>query len=102
MGKHIDFAAIDMVALRALPILLQRWLPDGKRRGREYVARNPTRADRTPGSFSISLVSGKWADFASGDRGAGVISLAAYLYRLTQPEAARLVAGMLGISEGQK
>jgi hypothetical protein len=101
MGKRIDYEGIDTAALRALPVLLQRWLPDGQLRGKEYVALNPTRADRSAGSFSISLSSGKWADFATGDRGAGVISLAAFLFGLTQPEAARLVAAMLGVRECQ-
>lgn len=101
MLKYIDFATVNAAALRALPLILSRWLPDGKRRGCEFVAKNPTRPDRTPGSFSINLVTGKWADFATGDRGIGVISLAAYLFRLTQPEAARFVAAMLGIREGQ-
>jgi len=101
MSERINFNAINAVALRALPLILSRWLPDGKRRGREYIAKNPTRADRTAGSFRINTVTGKWADFATDDRGIGVVSLAAYLFHLTQPEAARLVAEMLGIREGQ-
>ena len=99
--KRIDFTAVNTAAVPALPLILQRWLPDGKRQGREFVAKNPTRADRTLGSFSINLATGKWADFATEDRGIGVISLAAYLFHLTQPEAARFVAAMLGIREGQ-
>jgi hypothetical protein len=102
MIKCIDFTTVNAAALRALTLILPRWLPDGKRRGREFVAKNPTRADRTPGSFSINLVTGKWADFATDDRGIGVISLAAYLFHLTQPEAARFVAAMLGLREGQE
>jgi hypothetical protein len=102
MNRNIDFTAVDAAALPSLPLILLRWLPDGKRRGREFVAKNPTRADRTPGSFSINLVTGKWADFATNARGSGVISLAAYLFRLSKPDAARFVAGMLGIREGQK
>ncbi len=102
MTRRIDIKAVNAAALQALPIILPRWLPDGKRQGREFVARNPTRADRTPGSFSINLVTGKWADFATGDRGIGVISLAAYLFHLSQPEAARFVAMMLGLREGRK
>jgi hypothetical protein len=101
MSKRINFVIINEVALRALPLIVARWLPDGKRQGREFVAKNPTRPDRTLGSFSINLVTGKWADFATEDRGIGVISLAAYLFHLTQPEAARFVAAMLGIREGQ-
>src|SRR5947209_584117 len=53
MNKRVNFAAVNEVALRALPLILARWLPDGKRLGREFVARNPTRADRTAGSFRI-------------------------------------------------
>jgi hypothetical protein len=102
MGKQVNFTVINTVALRALPLILCRWLPDGKRQGREFVAKNPTRADRTAGSFRINVVTGKWADFATGDRGIGVISLAAYLFRLTQPEAARFVAAMLGLREGEE
>ena len=102
MMKRIDFGVVNAVALPALLLILQRWLPDGKRQGIEFVAKNPTRADRNLGSFRINLVNGKWADFATGDRGVGVVSLAAYVFHLTQPEAARLVAAMLGISEDQK
>lgn len=98
MKGPIDFSAINAVALRALPAILPRWLPDGKRQGREFVARNPTRADRTPGSFRINVVTGKWSDFATGDRGGDPVSLAAYLFDLTQVEAARRVADMLGVN----
>jgi hypothetical protein len=100
MSERINFKTINAGALRALPLILSRWLPDGKRKGREFIAKNPTRADRAAGSFRINTVTGKWADFATNDRGGGVISLAAYLFRLSQPEAARLVAGMLGIRGG--
>jgi hypothetical protein len=98
-AKSIDFAGINRAALASLPSLLSRWLPDGKRHGHEYLARNPKRADRRPGSFAVNLRSGKWADFATGDRGGDVISLAAYLFDLSQGEAARRVAGMLGARE---
>jgi hypothetical protein len=73
-------------------------LPDGRRFGREYIARNPTRRDRRPGSFKINLVTGHWADFATDDKGGGdLISLAAYLFGLTHAEAARRLAAMLGV-----
>ena len=50
---RIDFAAINRMALARLLMLLGRWLPDGNREGREYVARNPTRTDRWSGSFKV-------------------------------------------------
>ena len=71
--------------------------PDGRVVGREYVARNPTRADRRPGSFRINVHSGKWSDFATGDKGGDVVSLAAYLSGTGQGEAARSLADMLGV-----
>ena len=44
MRRSLDFSAINAAALPALPALCARWLPGGKRIGREYVAKNPTRA----------------------------------------------------------
>lgn len=95
--SHIDFAAVNAAALSALPLLVRRWLPDGRVLGREYVARNPRRSDRKPGSFKINLHSGKWADFASGDAGGDPVSLAAYLAGTGQADAARSLAEMLGL-----
>lgn len=94
----IDFAGINRAALATLPILLERWLPDGQRKGSEYIALNPRRADRHLGSFRINLRSGKWSDFATGDQGGDPISLAAYLFDLGQGEAARRLAAMLEVS----
>jgi hypothetical protein len=97
--SRVDFSKINAAAHRALPLILMRWLPDGRRQGREFVAKNPTRSDGHPGSFSINLVSGKWSDFATGDRGGDPISLAAYLFGLSQVDAARRIADMLGLRE---
>ena len=95
----IDFEGINAVALPALSALCARWMPGGKRIGREYVTLNPTRADRRAGSFKVNLQTGRWADFATGDKGGDVVSLAAYLFGLRQTEAARRLADALGISE---
>ncbi|GAB4356148.1 MAG: hypothetical protein Kow00114_06910 [Kiloniellaceae bacterium] len=100
-GPKLDFEAINRAALARLPELLGRWLPDGRRIGNEWVARNPNRADKKPGSFKINLGTGKWADFATGDGGGDVIALAAYLSGLRQGEAARRLADMLGVRHGQ-
>lgn len=97
----IDFNKINSTALAALPSLLSRWLPDGRRYGHEWVARNPRRSDRRPGSFRVNMHSGKWADFATGDCGGDVISLAAFLAGSGQADAARNLQQMLGISDGQ-
>ena len=93
----IDFDGINRAALAALPVLLQRWLPDGRRRGCEWVARNPTRNDRTLGSFSINMRTGAWADFAVGARGRDVVALYAYLRGISQGAAANELARLLDV-----
>jgi hypothetical protein len=79
------------------PEILTRWLPDGRREGAEWVARNPKRADGRLGSFKVNLHSGRWSDFATGDKGGDLIALAALLFNLRQDEAARRVAKMIGL-----
>lgn len=97
--NRIDFAAVNAAALRVLPDLLRQWLPDGRMVNGEWVAKNPTRHDRRAGSFSINVRSGKWADFATGDRGGDVVSLTAYLGGLSQREAACLLSDHLGVGQ---
>ena len=70
-GAAGGFAAVNRAALAVLPKLLARWLPDGKAVNGEWVALNPKRNDRRPGSFGINLKTGRWADFATGDKGGG-------------------------------
>ena len=98
-GRPIDFPAVNRAALTRAVDLLRRWLPDGRIEGSEYVARNPRRVDRRPGSFKVNLRTGKWSDFATGDRGSDQVSLAAYLGEFGQVEAARHLAAMLGLSD---
>lgn len=93
----VAFHLVNEAALAALPTILERWLADGHRDGQEYVARNPTRADRRLGSFKVNLATGRWADFATGDRGGDPVSLAAYLFGLSQADAARRLSDMLGL-----
>jgi hypothetical protein len=95
----IDFDSINRAAVPMLPALCQRWLPSGKFTGREYVVRNPRRNDQRPGSFSVNVRTGRWADFASGERGGDPVSLAAFIFNLEQGEAARRLAKMLNIPE---
>jgi hypothetical protein len=98
MNGQIDFARVNRAALAALPTLLARWLPGGRTEGPEYVALNPRRADRRPGSFRINTRTGRWADFAvKSARGGDVVSLAAYLGDVGQGEAAERLAAMLGV-----
>jgi hypothetical protein len=100
MNGPIDFAEINRAALASLPAVLARILPGGKRVGSEVVALNPRRADRRLGSFKVNRYNGRWADFATGDKGGDPVSLVAYLADVPQAEAARLLARMLEIEAG--
>jgi hypothetical protein len=100
MKNALDFEAINQAALAAFPAVLNRLLPRGKTVGRELVALNPRRADRNIGSFKVNRFNGKWCDFATGDKGGDPISLVAYLADVSQGDAARLLAQMLGIETG--
>jgi hypothetical protein len=97
MKNALDFDAINQAALAAFPAVLNRLLPRGKTVGRELVALNPRRPDRNLGSFKVNRFNGRWCDFATGDRGGDPVSLVAYLADVSQGEAARLLAQMLGI-----
>jgi Prophage CP4-57 regulatory protein (AlpA) len=101
MNGPIDFAEINRAALAAFPAVLARILPGGKRVGAEIVALNPRRADRRLGSFKVNRYNGRWADFATGDKGGDPVSLVAYLADVSQGEAARLLARMLDL-EGRR
>jgi hypothetical protein len=95
--QRIAFRRVADAALGSAEVIVRRWLPDGKREGPEWVAINPIRADHRRGSFKVNLRTGRWSDFATDQRGGDLISLAAYLHRLSQADAAVRVAAMVGI-----
>jgi hypothetical protein len=96
-GRRLAFRRVAEAALSSAETIVTRWLPDGRREGREWVAINPTRSDAKKGSFKVNLNTGAWSDFATGSAGGDLVSLAAYLYRLNQGAAAVRVAQMLGV-----
>jgi hypothetical protein len=96
--RRIAFRRIADAALDRVDAIVRRWLPDGRYEGNEWVARNPTRDDRRRGSFKVSRTTGKWGDFATGHRGGDLVSLAAYLFRISQADAAIKVADMIGVN----
>lgn len=95
---RVDFGRVNGVALANAESVVRALLPDGRREGAEWVARNPVRADHRPGSFKVNLTTGKWADFSSGDRGGDLVSLVALVAALPQREAAIRLAETLGVS----
>src|SRR3712207_5713352 len=96
MTGRVDFCAIAAAARVQLPFLCRELLPGGRREGSEWVALNPRRYDRRPGSFKVNLRTGCWADFATGDRGRDAVSLLAYVRRVSASEAARVLARGMG------
>lgn len=66
------------------------WLPGGVIRGHEYVCAGLGGGEGS--SCSVNLSSGKWADFASDERGGDLLSLYAAIHGLSQAKAAISVA----------
>lgn len=101
MNKKSIPEIIQLIAQHALSqvhILVPEWFPDGVQRGPEWIARNIVRGDREPGSFGISLDTGRWNDFADPDaHGGDLVSLLAYLRQCNQLEAAKEIDSRLGI-----
>lgn len=97
IGPRVDFHRVNSVALASSTAVVSGLLPDGRREGREWVALNPKRPDQRLGSFKVNLVSGVWKDFANGDGGADLVSLAAFVAGVSQREAAIRLAERLGV-----
>jgi hypothetical protein len=103
-GRHrpnrTDFGTVNRAALAVLPSTLARLLPNGRVVGGEYLALNPRRADTHLGSFKVRMTgawAGYWSDFATRDHGSDPVSLVAHVANVSQAEAARLLAQMLGL-----
>lgn len=75
--------AIEAMLLPRVQDICARLAPDGRKEGHEWVALNPTRADRKAGSFRINLHTGRWADFADSQAASSrefpCLSLISYL-----------------------
>jgi putative DNA primase/helicase len=87
-----ELTEINHLAKRNLLPAVQKLLPGGEVLGKEYVVRNPTRADRRAGSFKICISgpkAGFWSDFATDAKGGGLVSLVAYVKSLSRRNAIR-------------
>lgn len=93
----VDIKATAQAAIPHIESICAAWLPEGKRQGHDWIARNPTRDDQTAGSFSVSLITGGCIDHATGEKCHDIISTIRYLDGLpNQGEAARRVADFIG------
>jgi hypothetical protein len=96
--RRIDFATLNATLLSRARDLLPTWMPGGKWEGPEWIAINQTRSDNGPGSFKANSQTGKWADFATENKGRDLISLYGYVKGLKNGEAARALAEELGMT----
>jgi DNA primase len=86
----------DRLQTWQLESICKDWLPDGKRQGLWWVTRCPWREDKKP-SLGVSLTTGRWRDFASGERG-DVFDLSMKLFGDSFSETIDAFADMLGMN----
>lgn len=83
----VDFSSLAATLLASASTLVPQWLPAGKRQGHEWVIGG---LGGDPGtSLSINLNTGRWMDFATGDKGGDLISLYAAIHSIPQLQAAK-------------
>ena len=92
---RVNIAEVARAARPYLLELCQRWLPDGRLMGHEWTCGSLSGQAGT--SCKVNIRTGKWADFASGDKGGDAVSLCAAVHGLSQVEAAERLAKMLGV-----
>lgn len=83
----LDFRALADRLLISSDTLVPAWLPGGKRQGKEWVCGDV--GGGAGHSLSVNLLTGRWADFATGDAGGDLISLYAAIHELTMGDAYR-------------
>lgn len=71
--------------------LCSKWLPAGRLVGREWCVGNLQ--NEKGQSCRINVDSGRWGDFANGQKGGDLISLYAAIHSLSQLDAARALGG---------
>lgn len=97
-----DFAAINRAAAQRAEDVCRRLLPGGARSGNYWTAGDLSGAAGK--SLRVRLEgerAGAWIDNATGDKGGDFVSLAAAVARMSQAEAARNLARMLGVEDGR-
>lgn len=90
----IDIPSVAAASLHHAEAIAAHYLPGGRQVGREYVC-----SDLSGGkgdSTSVNMTTGKWADFATGDKGGDLVSLVAASLNCSQLDAARELAEFIG------
>jgi DNA primase len=86
----------DRLSPSHIEALCRDWLPGGKRQGGWYLACAPWRDDRNP-SLGVSFSTGRWQDFATGEKG-DMIDLSMRLFGDSLQDTLKGFAEMLGLS----
>lgn len=111
MAELIDIASMNAMLVQQMDALIDALRLVGERRGREFVAYNPTRADAHLGSFVITTAGGRagiWCDFATSNprtgkpHGGDPLALIAYIeYGGDNAKAVRWARRFLGLDGGE-
>ena len=95
--NKLDFTALAQRLLISADTLVPQWLAGGRRRGHEWVCGDLAGGEGD--SCSVNLLSGRWADFATSERGGDLISLYAAIQEITMGEAYRELSDEAPASE---
>lgn len=97
--NELDFNGLGAHLLNQIRILLPDWLPGGRINGHEWCCGDLRGG---PGdSMRVNMNTGRWADFASNDKGGDLISLYAAVYGKNQVEAFRELCEQSGYNPTQ-
>lgn len=96
---RLDFDAIENGLASVVPEILENILPGGRMIGREYVCSDLTGGPGDSCRFNVENL--KFADFATGDKGHGIVSLYSKVKGISNPEAARILAAEYGIDQAR-
>ena len=91
MTLKIDFELIARAALSNGSTLVSSWLPGGKLVGKEWTC--ASLSGDAGESLKVNLTTGKWADFATGEKGRDLISLYASIRKIKNSDAALELGG---------
>ena len=83
----IDFQSLASRLLSQARSLLPSWFPAGKMHGHEFCVGDLAGSEGE--SLKINVVTGRWQDFSTGDKGGDLISLYAAMHGIKQSEAVK-------------
>lgn len=93
----VDFDALASRLLDRAERLVSQWLSGGKKVGHEWQCGNL--AGEAGKSCSVNLNTGRWADFATGEKGGDLTSLYAAIHGIAPLEAARQLIEALRLDD---